>query len=188
MRSSANWPLWVLSILGMALSGYLSLTAFNGESVKGCSVGSACDIVLSSQWARTLGMPTAVLGIPDLHGTGGDRVRETPGSALAAGMDRLALRTALQRISDNDLDDRAARSVSVLSHFAGADDGHLCTGHVATALEYDEVLVGTMADSNRSCCGRAHRAIASELHGSAGSGAVTGGSRRSRIGGASEQG
>ena len=62
MRSSANWPLWVLSILGMALSGYLSLTAFNGESVKGCSVGSACDIVLSSQWARTLGMPTAFWG------------------------------------------------------------------------------------------------------------------------------
>jgi len=62
MRSSANWPLWVLSILGMALSGYLSLTAFNGESVKGCSVGSACDIVLSSQWARTLGLPTAFWG------------------------------------------------------------------------------------------------------------------------------
>ena len=62
MRSSANWPLWVLSILGMALSGYLSLTAFNGESVKGCAVGSACDIVLSSQWARTLGMPTAFWG------------------------------------------------------------------------------------------------------------------------------
>ena len=46
----------------MALSGYLSLTAFNGESVKGCYVGSACDIVLSSQWARTLGLPTAFWG------------------------------------------------------------------------------------------------------------------------------
>ena len=110
---------------------------------------------------KNAGIAHRLLGIPDLHGTGGDRVRETPGSALAAGMDRLALRTALQRIPDNDLDDRAARSVSVLSHFAGADDGHLCTGHVATALEYDEVLVGTMADSNCSCCGRAHCPAAS---------------------------
>jgi uncharacterized membrane protein len=49
-------------VLGMILSGYLSLTAFNNESVKGCAVGSGCDIVLSSQWARTLGMPTAFWG------------------------------------------------------------------------------------------------------------------------------
>ena len=46
----------------MILSGYLSWTALNHESVKGCSVGSACDIVLSSQWANTLGMPTAFWG------------------------------------------------------------------------------------------------------------------------------
>jgi len=62
LRSSPNWPLWILSILGMILSGYLSLTAFNNESVKGCAVGSGCDIVLSSQWAKTLGMPTAFWG------------------------------------------------------------------------------------------------------------------------------
>jgi uncharacterized membrane protein/glutaredoxin len=62
LRSSPNWPLWALSGLGMILSGYLSWTALNGESVKGCSVGSACDIVLSSQWANTLGMPTAFWG------------------------------------------------------------------------------------------------------------------------------
>jgi uncharacterized membrane protein len=46
----------------MILSGYLSWTAFNGESVKGCAVGSGCDIVLSSQWAKTFGMPTAFWG------------------------------------------------------------------------------------------------------------------------------
>ena len=62
LRPSPNWPLWALSGLGMILSGYLSWTALNGESVKGCAVGSACDIVLSSQWAKTLGMPTAFWG------------------------------------------------------------------------------------------------------------------------------
>jgi uncharacterized membrane protein/glutaredoxin len=46
----------------MILSGYLSWTAFNNESVKGCAVGSGCDIVLSSQWAKTLGLPTAFWG------------------------------------------------------------------------------------------------------------------------------
>jgi uncharacterized membrane protein len=46
----------------MILSGYLSWTAFQGASVKGCSVGSGCDVVLSSQWATTLGMPTAFWG------------------------------------------------------------------------------------------------------------------------------
>lgn len=46
----------------MALSGYLSWTALNGDSVKGCGVGSACDIVLSSPWAKLLGLPTAFWG------------------------------------------------------------------------------------------------------------------------------
>jgi uncharacterized membrane protein len=62
LRTSPNWPLLVLSGLGMILSGYLSYTAFNGESVKGCAVGSGCDIVLSSAWAKTLGMPTSFWG------------------------------------------------------------------------------------------------------------------------------
>ena len=62
VRTSPNWPLLGLSLLGMILSGYLSWTAFNNQSVKGCDVGSACDIVLSSQWATTLGLPTAFWG------------------------------------------------------------------------------------------------------------------------------
>jgi uncharacterized membrane protein len=61
-REGANLPLLVLSVLGMILSGYLSWTALNGESVKGCGVGSACDIVLSSPWAKLLGLPTAFWG------------------------------------------------------------------------------------------------------------------------------
>jgi len=62
LRTSPNWPLLALSGLGMLLAGYLAWTALGGESVKGCSVGSACDIVLNSAWAKFLGLPTAVWG------------------------------------------------------------------------------------------------------------------------------
>jgi len=46
----------------MALAGYMAWTALGGNFVKGCSIGSACDIVLSSPWAKFLGMPTALWG------------------------------------------------------------------------------------------------------------------------------
>lgn len=46
----------------MILSGYLSWTALNNQSVKGCDVGSGCDVVLHSPWATTLGIPTASWG------------------------------------------------------------------------------------------------------------------------------
>lgn len=46
----------------MILAGYLAWTALGGGFVKGCSAGSACDIVLSSRWATLLGLPTALWG------------------------------------------------------------------------------------------------------------------------------
>jgi len=63
MRSAPNWPLLVLSIIGIALASYLSWTEWTGSSVKGCAVGSSCDIVLSSRWATLLGLPTAFWGL-----------------------------------------------------------------------------------------------------------------------------
>src|SRR5262245_11211005 len=63
LRTGPNWPLLALSVLGIILSGYLSWTAFKGQSVKGCSAGSACDVVLSSSWATLLGMPTSFWGL-----------------------------------------------------------------------------------------------------------------------------
>src|SRR5207245_6355488 len=63
MRSAPNWPLLVLSIIGVALASYLSWTEWTGSSVKGCAVGSSCDIVLSSRWAMLLGLPTAFWGL-----------------------------------------------------------------------------------------------------------------------------
>src|SRR5438132_12873298 len=63
LRSAPNWPLLALSILGIALAAYLSWTGWTGSSVKGCGVGSSCDVVLSSRWAMLLGLPTAFWGL-----------------------------------------------------------------------------------------------------------------------------
>src|SRR5262245_34232180 len=62
-RSTPNWPLLVLSIAGVLLTSYLTWTHWTGSSVKGCAVGSSCDIVLSSKWARFLGLPTSAWGL-----------------------------------------------------------------------------------------------------------------------------
>ena len=52
-----------MSSLGIALTGYLSWTAFSGGAVQGCSAGGGCDIVLTSRWATLLGLPTALWGL-----------------------------------------------------------------------------------------------------------------------------
>jgi uncharacterized membrane protein len=62
LRSSPNWPLLAISILGMALTAYLTYTSFIGASVKGCSAGSGCDVVLTSRWAEMFGLPTSLWG------------------------------------------------------------------------------------------------------------------------------
>jgi uncharacterized membrane protein len=63
LRESPNWILLALAVAGVLLTSYLSWTAFNGKSVRGCSVGSSCDIVLSSRWATLMGLPTATWGL-----------------------------------------------------------------------------------------------------------------------------
>ena len=63
LRSGPNWPLLALSSLGIALTGYLSWTAFTGGAVQGCSAGGGCDTVLTSRWATLLGLPTAFWGL-----------------------------------------------------------------------------------------------------------------------------
>jgi uncharacterized membrane protein/glutaredoxin len=52
-----------LSCLGIALTGYLSWTAFTGGAVQGCAAGGGCDTVLNSRWATLLGLPTAFWGL-----------------------------------------------------------------------------------------------------------------------------
>jgi uncharacterized membrane protein/Zn ribbon nucleic-acid-binding protein len=58
-----NWPLLVLSLIGMIIAGYLSYTGWTGSAAAFCEEGQGCDIVQSSQWATFLGAPTAFWGL-----------------------------------------------------------------------------------------------------------------------------
>lgn len=57
-----NWPLFGLALIGMALTAYLTVTAWQEKLVAGCTVGSACDTVLTSRWSTLFGMPTSFWG------------------------------------------------------------------------------------------------------------------------------
>lgn len=71
LRLGPNWPLLALSSVGIALTGYLSWTAFSGGAVQGCSAGGGCDVVLTSRWATLLGLPTALWGLLAYSGLAG---------------------------------------------------------------------------------------------------------------------
>jgi len=58
-----NRPILALSLVGMALTAYLSWAASSGSGLQGCGIDSGCDAVLSSRWATLLGVPTAVWGL-----------------------------------------------------------------------------------------------------------------------------
>jgi uncharacterized membrane protein len=61
-KEGPNWPIFGLAVIGMGLSGYLTYSAWTLRQLAGCTEGSACDIVLSSQWATLFGMPTSFWG------------------------------------------------------------------------------------------------------------------------------
>ncbi|MFQ5881752.1 MAG: vitamin K epoxide reductase family protein [Candidatus Methylomirabilales bacterium] len=61
-RAVPNWPLLGLALIGMGLTGYLTMTAWSGQAVAGCSVGSGCDVVLSSRWSKLFGQPISFWG------------------------------------------------------------------------------------------------------------------------------
>ena len=62
IRISPNWILLSLALIGMGLAGYLTFTAWKGQAVAFCAAGSACDVVLGSQWSRLFGLPTSFWG------------------------------------------------------------------------------------------------------------------------------
>jgi uncharacterized membrane protein/glutaredoxin len=62
LRDVPNWPLLVLALLGMALSAYLTFTAWQGKLVAFCTEGAGCDVVLNSRWSTLFGMPTSFWG------------------------------------------------------------------------------------------------------------------------------
>jgi uncharacterized membrane protein len=61
-RTSPNWLLLGLSLLGMGLTGYLTFSAWQGQAVAFCTAGSPCDVVLGSQWSKLFGLPTSLWG------------------------------------------------------------------------------------------------------------------------------
>ena len=63
LRTAPNWPLFALGVIGVLLTSYLTWTHWTGDLVKGCKVGSSCDIVLSSQWSTLMGIPTSAWGL-----------------------------------------------------------------------------------------------------------------------------
>lgn len=62
MRTRPNWPLFGLALLGVGLTGYLTVTSWNGEGAAWCPAGSGCDVVLGSQWSHLFGQPIAFWG------------------------------------------------------------------------------------------------------------------------------
>lgn len=71
LRPGPNWPLLAVGSLGIALTGYLSWTAFTGGAVQGCAAGGGCDTVLTSRWATLAGLPTAFWGLLAYTGLAG---------------------------------------------------------------------------------------------------------------------
>lgn len=61
-RTAPNWPLFALALAGMALTGYLTATAWAGQTVAGCAAGSGCDLVLASRWSKLFGLPVSFWG------------------------------------------------------------------------------------------------------------------------------
>jgi uncharacterized membrane protein len=71
LRTSPNWPLLGIAVVGMLLTGYLTYTSLIGSSVRGCSAGGGCDLVLTSHWAKIFGLPTAFWGFLAYAGLAG---------------------------------------------------------------------------------------------------------------------
>ncbi|HEX2229996.1 MAG TPA: vitamin K epoxide reductase family protein [Candidatus Binatia bacterium] len=61
-QDGPNWPILALAVIGMGLTGYLTYSAWAVKQVAGCVEGSACDVVLSSQWSSLFGLPTSFWG------------------------------------------------------------------------------------------------------------------------------
>jgi uncharacterized membrane protein/glutaredoxin len=62
LRDGPNWPLFILALLGLGLSAYLTIIAWQGKLAAFCTAGAGCDVVLSSRWSTLFGMPTSFWG------------------------------------------------------------------------------------------------------------------------------
>ncbi len=67
LRAGPNWLLFGLALLGMALSGYLTFSAWQGSRVAFCTQGAGCDVVLNSRWSTLFGMPLTSVAFFELQ-------------------------------------------------------------------------------------------------------------------------
>ena len=58
-----NWILLILTLLGVLISGYLSLTKLLGTATVCLGGSSSCELVQNSAYARLAGVPVAYLGL-----------------------------------------------------------------------------------------------------------------------------
>ncbi len=167
LRPGPNWPLLAVSSLGIALTGYLSWTAFSGGAVQGCSAGGGCDIVLTSRWATLLGLPTALWGLLGYTALAAHRVRPPSRHALVLCLDRRILRRLLQRLPDGGVPDDSRVRVSVLPDVARTHDGHARARGVATSSRDGAPLLGGFGRWSGRARGRGDPAPPRQLHRSA---------------------
>ncbi|MBM4264134.1 MAG: vitamin K epoxide reductase family protein [Deltaproteobacteria bacterium] len=62
VKDGPNWLVFGLACVGMALSAYLTYSAWQEKLVAFCTAGSDCDVVLNSEWSRLFGIPTSLWG------------------------------------------------------------------------------------------------------------------------------
>jgi uncharacterized membrane protein len=64
-QSKAAWAAFVLCVLGLLVSIYMTYEHFTGNKTLACPAGATfnCQAVTTSEWAEFLGVPVAVAGL-----------------------------------------------------------------------------------------------------------------------------
>lgn len=58
-----DWPIVALALLGIAITGYLTVVAWLDGGAALCTAGSGCDVIQQSRWSSVLGLPLALWGL-----------------------------------------------------------------------------------------------------------------------------
>ena len=145
LRDGPNWPLFILALIGMGLTAYLTFTAWQGKLVAGCTVGSACDVVLNSRWSTLLGMPTSFWGFLTyalLAAIAWNRYADSQWKfAWFVTIVGLLYSLYLTGISFFVL----AGRLPLLSDFLGVDDSDFCHLAFSKARQFAPLLLGSLA-------------------------------------------
>src|SRR5213592_3461280 len=164
LRGGPNWPLFVLALLGMAVSAYLTYSSWQGKLVAGCTVGSGCDVVLSSRWSTLFGMPTSFRGFLTYALLAAiawnKRAAQQWKWAWVVSLFGLLYSLYLTSISLFVL-----QGLSLLPHVGWFDDSDLYHRHVSTAGQVTGILLGAVAREGRWWRAGGHSHASSSLCG-----------------------